>query len=78
VALAYATNEECPTLLEIRINAISRGASLSFLSQYPREKEILFHPLSYLEMVRLRAERELEIYNDMQRGNSRYILTTHT
>lgn len=29
----------------------SRGATLSFLSQYPGEDEVLIPPLSYLEIV---------------------------
>lgn len=30
---------------------MGRGASLSFLSQYPKEEEILIPPRSYLEVV---------------------------
>jgi hypothetical protein len=52
VALQYASSEsQYPTLLEIKISAISRGASIMFLSQYPGETEILYPPLSYLEVV---------------------------
>jgi hypothetical protein len=52
VALRYASSgSQHPTLLEIKISAISRGASIMFLSQYPAETEILYPPLSYLEVV---------------------------
>jgi len=52
VALRYAdvSPDLTPTLLEIRIGAVSRGASIRFLSQYPMESEILYPPMSYLEV----------------------------
>jgi hypothetical protein len=33
------------------LKPMGRGASLSFLSQYPKEEEILIPPRSYLEVV---------------------------
>jgi hypothetical protein len=33
------------------VKPFGRGASLSFLSQYPKEEEILTPPRSYLEVV---------------------------
>ena len=38
-------------LLQIEVGAIHCGALLDFLSQYPGEGEMLFGPLSYLEVV---------------------------
>lgn len=50
VALQYA-GANMPTVFEISVGAIDRGASLGFLSQYPGEAEILLPPRSYLEVV---------------------------
>jgi hypothetical protein len=50
VALQYA-GDAVPIVFEISLGAIDRGASLKFLSQYPREEEILLPPRSYLEVV---------------------------
>jgi hypothetical protein len=37
--------------LQIEVGAIHYGAQIDFLSQYPQEGEVLFGPLSYLEVV---------------------------
>jgi hypothetical protein len=50
VAIQYA-GTRMPTVFEIRVGAVDRGASLKFLSQYPGEDEILFPPMSYLEVT---------------------------
>ena len=51
VAVQYAARgASVPTVFEISVGAIDRGASLSFLSQYPGEEEILLPPRSYLEV----------------------------
>ncbi|EKX44271.1 hypothetical protein GUITHDRAFT_62307, partial [Guillardia theta CCMP2712] len=50
VALEYATRGDHPTVFEISCGAVDRGASVKFLSQYPDEEEILYPPLSYLEL----------------------------
>ena len=39
------------TVLEIEVGRIDAGASISFLSQYPGEKEFLMQPLSCLEVL---------------------------
>ena len=57
VALQYA-GQETPTIFEINLGAIDRGASLTFLSQYPAEEEILLPPRSYLEVVGGMSRRE--------------------
>ena len=48
--MQYA-GKSIPTVFEISLGAIDRGASVSFLSQYPGEEEILLPPRSYLEVV---------------------------
>jgi len=50
VAVQYA-GEKTPTLFTIEIGAVDRGASLQTLSQYPLENEILFPPLSFMEVT---------------------------
>ncbi|EKX40859.1 hypothetical protein GUITHDRAFT_75215, partial [Guillardia theta CCMP2712] len=52
VALQYAKEGSLPTLFEISCGAIDRGADVELLSQYPEEKEILYPPLSYLEVMK--------------------------
>ena len=39
-------------LLEIDVNAVSRGCDISYLSYYKGEAEVLFAPLTCLEFVR--------------------------
>ena len=42
VAMQYARGGKGGLLFEIRMGMVDRGADLSWLSQYPHEKEILF------------------------------------
>ena len=57
VAMAYVSGSSGPSvLLELHQSMISRGADLSFLSQYPHEREILFAPLTGLEVRATRIE----------------------
>jgi hypothetical protein len=54
VALGYsglATGKELPTLFEIAVDKFSTGASIAFLSQFEGEEEILYAPLTYLEII---------------------------
>eukprot|EP00966_Prymnesium_polylepis_P304955 7046140-Prymnesium_polylepis.2 len=53
VALGYMkqTGEVQQILFEIRMGMIDRGADISCLSQFPAEKEILFAPLTGLEVA---------------------------
>ena len=44
-------NLSMPVLFQFEVGDIDRGASLSFLSQYHNEDEILIPPLSYLEVT---------------------------
>jgi hypothetical protein len=41
VAYTYAGGSKVATILEIRMGMVDRGADVSWLSQYPGEKEIL-------------------------------------
>ena len=51
-----ADGKTAPLLFEIQQGMIDRGADISFLSQYPFEKEILFNPLTGLEVRGSRVE----------------------
>ena len=56
VALGYATGKKGSILLEIDQGMIARGADISSISQYPHEKEVLFNPLTGLEVKCTRVE----------------------
>merc|ERR1719428_1079693 len=43
-------------VFEILQGMVNRGADMSWLSQYPHEKEILFGPLTGIEVQKTRAE----------------------
>ena len=58
VAFSYA-GSKVATILEIRMGMVDRGADVSWLSQYPGEKEILFAPLTGLEVVGKRVVGEV-------------------
>jgi hypothetical protein len=52
VALNYAKAEGKPSVVfEMRMGMIDRGAPLGWCSQFPGEEEILFAPLTGLEVV---------------------------
>ena len=50
VATQYA-GTKMPTVFKIGVGAVDRGAPIKFLSQYPLEEEILYPPMSYLEVT---------------------------
>ncbi|KAJ1481748.1 ankyrin repeat-containing domain protein, partial [Baffinella frigidus] len=50
VATQYA-GTKMPTVFKIGVGAVDRGAPIKFLSQYPGEEEILYPPMSYLEVT---------------------------
>ena len=50
-AMAYARRAPGMILFEIHQGFVARGASISWLSQYPNEEEILFPPLTTLEVT---------------------------
>lgn len=53
VAIMYSgrASSQLSTIFEIDVGQIDRGASISWLSQYPEEEEFLVPPLSNLEVV---------------------------
>ena len=42
VAIQYTGNKKMPTVFQIAIGAVNRGAVLKEFSQYPEEEEVLF------------------------------------
>ena len=48
VAMQYASSDESVIFRLRTDNALMRGADLSYLSAFPRERECLFPPLTYL------------------------------
>jgi hypothetical protein len=52
VALEYARADDKPSIVfEMQMGMVDRGAPLQWLSQFPTEAEILFAPLTGLEVV---------------------------
>ena len=49
-AVSYASGNQS-TIFEMQMGMVDRGADLSWLSQYPHEKEVLFPPLTGLEAL---------------------------
>ena len=59
VALGYsglAAGKELPTLFEIEMDKFSTGARIAWLSQFEGEEEILYAPLTYLQLISSRLE----------------------
>ena len=58
VALRYAEGDgdKPGFLFEIQQGMVDRGAELAFLSQYPHEREILFGPLTGIEVLHTRID----------------------
>jgi hypothetical protein len=51
VATTYAASRDGPSVIfEIQMGMVDRGADIGWLSQFPHEKEILFNPLTGMEM----------------------------
>jgi hypothetical protein len=48
---AAAVDGKCSMLFEVQMGMIDRGAPVKWCSQYPKEEEILFAPLTGLEVV---------------------------
>ena len=53
VAMGYAAGDgsKMGIVLEIRQGMVNRGANISWLSQYPHERETLFGPLTGIEVL---------------------------
>jgi hypothetical protein len=61
VAVGYASGGEVGLVFEIRQGMVDRGADISWLSQYEHEREILFGPLTGLEVLGTRIEGSVVI-----------------
>ena len=61
--MKYARRAPGKVLFEIQQGFVARGASISWLSQYPNEEEILFPPLTALEVRESRVEGSVLIVN---------------
>ena len=56
IAMQYAGDGKIGIIFEIQQGMIDRGADLSWISQYPHEREITFTPLTGLEVQSTRVE----------------------
>eukprot|EP00808_Paulinella_micropora_P005493 g9109.t1 len=61
VALEYAGQrpDAASMVMEIKMGLVDRGADLSWVSQYPHEREICFPPLCALEVTGTRVEDQV-------------------
>ena len=62
VAMEYAKateKEAASCVMEVKMGMIDRGADLSWLSQYPHEREITFPPYTGLEVLGTRVEKSV-------------------
>jgi hypothetical protein len=77
VALGYsglAAGKELPTLFEIAVDKFSTGASIAFLNQFEGEEEILYVPLTYLEII---APPQLELHGGKELSLVRLQMTVN-
>ena len=61
-ALRYVRRSKAKLLFEVHQGMAARGAEISWLSQYPHEAEILFAPLTGMEVRGSRVEGSVQIY----------------
>ena len=61
IAYEYASGGEVGSLFEVTMTMSARGASISFLSQYPHEQELVFPPLTGYDVHDARVEGKLLI-----------------
>ena len=77
VALGYsglAAGKELPTLFEIELDKFSTGACIAWLSQFEGEEEILYAPLTYLEVI---APPQLEVHGGKELSVVRLQMTVN-
>ena len=69
VAFEYASSRPAGVSLvfEFQQGLVDRGASLSWCSQYPHEREILFGPLTGLEVLSTRVEGSILVVSQAHR-----------
>lgn len=56
VAMKYVARGKTPILFEIEMGMVDRGCELSWISQYPHEEEVLFAPLTGLQLMRMHVD----------------------
>ena len=58
VAMGYASGGQgaAGIVIEVQQGMVNRGAEIGWLSQYPHEREILFGPLTGIEVLRTRVD----------------------
>ena len=61
IAYEYASRGEIGSVFEVTMTMSARGASISFLSQYPHEQELIFPPLTGYDVHDARIEGKLLI-----------------
>ena len=60
VALPYANLDKVqPMVFQIQMGMVDRGADLSWMSQYPHEKEVLFPPLTRIDVQNLSVKDDV-------------------
>ena len=55
-AMEYAAGSGMPLIFEVQQGLVARGANVAWLSQFPAESEVLFGPLTSLEVYRIRSD----------------------
>ena len=58
-ASSHGRGDSLGIVFEMKQGMVNRGCELSWLSQYPFEREILFAPLTALEVVHTRVQNEV-------------------
>ena len=61
-AVSYAQGS-ASTIFEMQMGMVDRGADLSWLSQYPHEKEVLLPPLTGIEALTSDVEGSILVIN---------------
>ena len=59
VVINYAKGAKAGTLIELQMGMVDRGADVEWLSQYQGEKEVLFAPLTGIEVIGSRVVESL-------------------
>lgn len=72
-ALKYVRRSKAKLLFEIHQGATSRGAEVAWLSQFPAEDEVLFAPLTALEVQSTRVEGRVLVV-EIRPGCAKYSL----
>ena len=56
IAMGYAAGTKMGIVIEVQQGMVNRGADISWVSQYPHEREILFGPLTGIEVLCTRVD----------------------